>query len=651
MMINGRVLLAIGLTLALAAGGYLGSFAPAGASYYATAAGGDTPEFNELDSSKSEMRPVIERYVADQGSLSRSYPVESSPARMARFKQFYSDWLGLIGKMNFDAMSQDGKVDYVLFKFHVEREQQRLEIRNSSLAEIAPLIPFAQTITSLAEARRRMEKLDPPKVAAQLNDLTKQIETARRALEAGLRAEPGKAPKSVANRAAGAVNSLRGALRVWFGYYNGYDPLFTWWMEEPYKAVDQALGDYANYLTEKVAGLRSSDARSTMAQTGGPGRAGGAGGGQRGGGGSGGGNFAAPAGRGGGNVNARTGDSSDIIGDPIGREALMIELASEMISYTPEELISIAYKELDWCEGEMKKASRELGFGDDWHKALEFVKNKYVEPGKQTDVIRELALEAIEYLEKNDLVTVPPLARESWRMEMMSPERQLVNPFFTGGEVISVSYPTSAMSHEAKMMSMRGNNPHFSRATVQHELIPGHHLQGFMTARYKPYRGLFSTPFWGEGWALYWELLLWDRGFAKTPEDKIGMLFWRSHRCARIIFSLSFHMEKMTPQQCIDLLVNRVGHEPDNAAGEVRRSFAGNYGPLYQAAYLLGGMQLHALHKELVDSGKMTNRAFHDTILKENRIPIEMVRAILTKQKLTRDFKSSWKFYGPVSAQ
>jgi uncharacterized protein (DUF885 family) len=654
-MIDRRVFLLKGLTLALIAGGCFSPIAPAGASHYtnyANATGGDTPDLNELDSSKSEMRPVIERYVADQGSLSRSYPVESSPARLERFKQFYSDWLALIGKMNFDAMSQDGKVDYVLFKFHVEREQQRLEIQNRSLAEIAPLLPFAQTITSLAEARRRMEKLDPPKVAAQLNDLTKQIETTRRALEAGLRAEPGKAPKTVANRAASAVNSLRGALRVWFGYYNGYDPLFTWWVDEPYKAVDQALGDYATYLTEKVVGLRSSDAGSTMAQTGGPGRAGGAGGGQRGGGGgSGGGNFAGPAGRGGGTVNARTGDSSDIIGDPIGREALMVELASEMISYTPEELIAIAYKELDWCESEMKKASRELGFGDDWHKALEFVKDKYVEPGKQTDVIRDLALEAIEYVEKNDLVTVPPLARESWRMEMMSPERQLVNPFFTGGEVISVSYPTNTMSHEAKMMSMRGNNPHFSRATVQHELIPGHHLQGYMTARYKPYRGLFSTPFWGEGWALYWELLLWDRGFAKTPEDKIGMLFWRSHRCARIIFSLSFHMEKMTPKQCIDLLVNRVGHEPDNAAGEVRRSFAGNYGPLYQAAYLLGGMQLHALHKELVDSGKMTNRAFHDTILKENRIPIEMVRVILTNQKLTRDFKSSWKFYGPVSAQ
>ncbi len=615
----------------------------------ASSAASDLPDLKDIDSSNSEMRPWIDRYVMDRGSLSRSYPAELSPARQARFKQFYTDWLAAIGKLNFDAMSPDGKVDFVLLKSHLGHELQQLEIQNKSLAEIAPLIPFAQTITDLAEARRRMEKIDSPKLAAALNDLTKQIEATRRTIEAGVRSDPTKLKKTVANRAATTVGSLRGHLRVWFSYYNGYDPLFTWWMDEPYKAVDQSLANYATYLNERVTGVRSGGApviaNAAGANAGG---AGGAGGG-RGGGGGGGGqrpNF----GGGGGTANARAGDASDIIGDPIGRDALMVELAAEMIPYTPEELIAIANKELTWCEAEMKKASRELGYGDDWRKALEHVKNLYVEPGKQTDVIRDLAIEAIEYVEKNDLVTVPPLARESWRMEMMSPERQLVSPFFLGGEVIQVSYPTNTMAHEQKMMSMRGNNPHFSRATVHHELIPGHHLQGFMTARYKPYRSLFSTPFWTEGWSLYWELLLWDRGFAKTPEDKIGMLFWRSHRCARIIFSLSFHLEKMTPQECIDLLVKRVGHEVDNATAEVRRSFAGAYGPLYQAAYLLGGLQIYSLHKELVDSGKMTNRNFHDAILKENRIPIEMVRAILTKQKLTPDFKTDWKFYGPNPA-
>src|SRR5947209_2729612 len=238
----------------------------------------------------------------------------------------------------------------------------------------------------------------------------------------------------------------------------------------------------------------------------------------------------------------------------------------------------------------MKRASRDLGYGDDWHKALEFVKNQYVEPGKQPQLIRDQANEAIAFMDQHDLITIPPLAREVWRMPMMSPERQLVNPFFTGGEVISVSYPVQSMTEEQKLMSMRGNNIPFSRATVFHELIPGHELQGYMAARFRPYRSAVGgTPFVTEGWSLYWELLLYEMKFQKTPEDRVGALFWRMHRCARIIFSLNFHLGKMTPDECIEFLVNRVGHERENAAGEVRRSFGGGYGPLYQASYLLGG--------------------------------------------------------------
>jgi uncharacterized protein (DUF885 family) len=598
----------------------------------------------------SEMRASIERYSVDRGSLTRSYPVGMSPARRDRFKKFYSEWLASLQTLDFDSMSQDGKVDYLLFKNHLEYELRQLDIQAKQLAEIQPLIPFSKTIIGLEEARRRMEQIDSAKVAATLNELRKQVDERRRVIEAGL-PRAGRAPnadtnytpepaikKTVANRAVQAINSLRGNLRNWYTFYNGYDPMFTWWNEEPYKTVDQSLTNYASFLSERIVGIRSDGAQT--AATRGPGSGGFQGGGAPGGGGAGQGGFQRP----GGNV-ARAGDTSDIVGDPIGREALISELRSEMIPYTPEEIIAIGEKEMAWCEVEMKKAARELGYGDDWRKALEYVKDRYVEPGKQPEMIRELAYEAIKFVEDNNLVTVPELARDSWRMEMMTPERQLVSPFFLGGEVIQVSFPTNTMAHEQKMMSMRGNNRHFSRATVHHELIPGHHLQGFMSARYKPYRGVFSTPFWSEGNSLYWELLLWDLNFAKTPEDKIGMLFWRMHRCARIIFSLSFHLEKMTPQECIELLVNKVGHERDNATAEVRRSFDGSYGPLYQIAYLIGGLQQYAMHKELVDSGKMTNRQYNDALLKENRIPIEMLRAEITNQKLTRDFTTNWRFY------
>ena len=209
----------------------------------------------------------------------------------------------------------------------------------------------------------------------------------------------------------------------------------------------------------------------------------------------------------------------------------------------------------------MLKASREMGFGTDWKKAVEKTKDSAVPPGGQPRMIMDLLVEAIDYLRANKLITVPQVGAESLHMIMMTPERQLVNPFFTGGGQISVSYPTNTMDYDARIQSMRGNNPGFSHATAFHEMIPGHNLVGFMGTRFNDYRANLSGggPFFGEGWPLYWELTLYDMGFDKTPEQKVGALFWRMHRCARIIFSLKFHMGQWSPQEAIDFLVDRVG--------------------------------------------------------------------------------------------
>ena len=124
----------------------------------------------------------------------------------------------------------------------------------------------------------------------------------------------------------------------------------------------------------------------------------------------------------------------------------------------------------------------------------------------------------------------------------------------------------------------------------------------------------------------------------------MGALFWRMHRCARIQFSLGFHLGRMTPEECIDFLVERVGHERENAEAEVRRSFNGDYGPLYQLAYMVGALQFRALYAELVRSGWMSPLEFHDAILRGGNMPIELVRARLSGQPLTRETRTSWRF-------
>jgi len=551
--------------------------------------------FDDLIVTTDRMPAVVARFQADRDSIGRRHATPYSTPCWGRTRRFLVDWQQALESVPFGDFPRSDRLDWLLLRNTLARELRRLDRGEARFEEMQPLMPFISDLVALEDERRERGDTDPEAIAERLAEAIRLVAETRAALQAKLGAgEPNAGARpAVANRAAGALDRVREALEDWFGSHFGYDPVFTWWVEKPYRALKESLQGYADFLRKRLAGAEDPDT---------------------------------------------------IIGDPIGRDALIEELQHEFIPYTPEELVTTARGERDWCAEEMVRAAREMGCGDDWRAALERVKSDHVPPGAQPALVRDLAQEAIRYVEERELVTVPPLARECWRIGMMSPEAQKVNPFFLGGETIIVSFPTSAMDHAQKEMSLRGNNRSFARATVQHELIPGHYLQAFCQERYRPYRNLFYTPFWVEGWALHWEMLLWDLGFPRTPEERMGMLFWRMHRCARVLFSLGFHLGEMTPQQCVDMLVDEVGHERENALAEVRRSFGGDYDPLYQCAYLIGGLQLRSLHRELVGSGRTTQREFHDAVLRENTMPIAALRALLLGLPLERDFRGDWRF-------
>ncbi|KZL68416.1 x-pro dipeptidyl-peptidase [Colletotrichum incanum] len=560
----------------------------------------------------------IVRITADEKDLTKFYNIKFSPTRSHRLERYYKEELESLFKAPFDNYSQEDKVDFLLLRNYLRRNIRVLLLERQRDEQVKPVLPFAQTLVDICEARQNMVPVDSKKTAMTLNETVKKIMKTTEAIQANKI----KANDSTFSRAMSTIDQIRGHVEEFYGFYAPYDPLFPWWCSVPKQQLDAAL-----------IGIRAAiDARLTQKN-------------------------------GSGSIRAAV--------EPIGRDGLLNELEAEMIPYTPEELLKLAQEQYDWCEKEMKKASHSLlsekadsvqpetdgkwgasgleaastGFGDDWKAAMEYVKNSYVEPGQQPQMVRQLALEGIDFVKKHDLVTVPEVA-ETWRMFMISAERQKESPFFLGGPSFWVSYPTPAMDHDLKMMVMRGNNPHFSRATAFHELIPGHRLQLFMGKRHHPYRELFSTPFFVEGWAMYWEYVLWNRGdFFVSAEDKIGTLFWRMHRCARIIFSLKYHLGEMTPQQCVDMLVDWVGHERSNAEGEVTRSFGGDYSPLYQAGYMLGALQMHGLREEVLSKGLMGEKELHDKILKANTMPIELLRALLLNQSLSPDQASKWRFY------
>jgi len=578
-----------------------------------------------------DIQTTIQTFAADLADIQSFLSISFSPTRTTKVKDFLTSALSSLSKdFDFDSLHQNDQVDYLLLQSHIKRLlHQRLaaEKKYRKAKELGLFGAWVDVCIRFIETRHDVGKQSG-------RDISHAFQTAERDIGrlislVGIGSSfGGGRERFIVFWTIARFEELKEALAEAVGFYRGYDPVISWWVDKPWETLAAKISALITTLRQKtgVDGSSSSD---------------------------------------------------DIVGDPIGREALLEELEAEWIAYTPEELVHIGEEELQWCENEMEKASKALGF-DSPQDALEHVKNTFVEPGEQIhvsanhqlvlvlgtqlmsplQVVRDLADEAIAYVESNNLITVPNVAKNYWRTTMMTPARQKVNPFFLGGERIIVSYPTNTMSHEDKLMSMRGNSPAFSRSTVFHELIPGHHLQFYYMDRYHPYRKLFETPFWIEGWAVYWELLLWQRGFpseigqnwaTNEAENRIGMLFWRMHRCARIIFSIKFHLGQMTPQECIDLLVNRVGHERATAEGEVRRSFAGEYPPLYQAGYLLGAFQIRELRRELVDDPKdprWSEKSFHDAVMRENNVPIEILRAKFKGEKLEVDRKATWKFRG-----
>ena len=537
------------------------------------------------------MPAVVERFHTDLDSLLHVHDATAGPRRDAALRAFLAAWRVRLGEVAPTGLGVEDRIDRFLLAREFDRRERDLRFDRERVEAAAPLLPGVDALVAMIEARRALEYPDPRASA----DVLARSRASLVALQEKLREDPHAAGTTpiVAYRAARLLDGIRDGLEEWYGFHAGYDPAFSWWAKHPYEALDATLEAHAKQLRDDLAGAA---------------------------------------------------DPETIIGDPIGRDALLAGLRDELIPYTPEQLMTLAERELEWCRREMDAAAAEMGAAD-WKAALETVKSRYPAPGEQPKLVVELADEAIAYLDANALVTVPALARRDWRMTMLSPEYQLQAPFFLGGTDVWVAYPTDTMPHDKKMMALRGNNRHFSRAVVHHELIPGHHLQHFYNERYETHRQLFDTPFWTEGWALYWEFRLYDRGFAKTPEDRIGMLFWRSHRAARILFSLGFHLGKMTPDEAVDLLVERVGHERENARAEVRRSFAGDYGPLYQVAYMLGGLQFRALHEEVVGAGKMTEREFHDAILKGGPMPVALVRARLLGLDPSSADVADWRFY------
>ena len=132
----------------------------------------------------SELAPVVERYSTDRTALGRRWSVPYSPERNRRFHDFFSDWRRRIDALDFETLSLEGRVDYVLLINDLTYQLDLIEREARLAAEMNGFIPFTSLIVELEERRRRREPVESEASAARLAALPAEVAATRETVEA-----------------------------------------------------------------------------------------------------------------------------------------------------------------------------------------------------------------------------------------------------------------------------------------------------------------------------------------------------------------------------------------------------------------------------------------------------------------------------------
>jgi uncharacterized protein (DUF885 family) len=176
--------------------------------------------------------------------------------------------------------------------------------------------------------------------------------------------------------------------------------------------------------------------------------------------------------------------------------------------------------------------------------------------------------------------------------------------------------------------------PRWALASLSlHEAAPGHHFQISLQRELGDlpmFRRFSRDTAYIEGWGLYAEWLGYEMGIYKDPVARFGALDAELWRAIRLVTDSGIHYKGWTRQQTLDYMFANSPAEQTRAVSEAER-FAAI--PGQALAYKIGQLKIVELRKraEKAMGAKFDVKAFHDQVLKDGAIPLDVLDAKINR--------------------
>lgn len=295
-------------------------------------------------------------------------------------------------------------------------------------------------------------------------------------------------------------------------------------------------------------------------------------------------------------------------------------------TFTPDEIYETGLSEVKRIRAEMEKTKDAVGFKGDLKSFFAYINSdKKFTPYKTPAEIIE-AFQAIQQLIEPNLGKffgkTPKTAfeirqTEAFRAASASAEYQQGTADGSRPGVFYVPILDATTFNITSGM----------QSLFLHEAIPGHHYQISLqqeNGKLPKFRRFGGNNAYMEGWALYCESLGNELGLYKDPYQYIGALGDEMHRAIRLVVDVGMHAKGMTREEAIQYMMENEQISEAGAIAEIERYMAI---PGQALGYKIGALKIRALRTKYEQQmgDKFKVNAFHDAVLKDGALPLEVL--------------------------